>query len=50
MEDSALRALREQFYAHRSDLIKEFKEYDPNETGMHMIHSIFLDTDGEKEL
>ncbi|KAM5180757.1 serine/threonine-protein phosphatase with EF-hands 1 [Mantella aurantiaca] len=33
VEDSALRALREQFYAHRSDLIKAFNEYDPNGTG-----------------
>lgn len=32
-EDSAFRALREQFYAHRSDLIKAFKEYDPTGTG-----------------
>ncbi|XP_068122442.1 serine/threonine-protein phosphatase with EF-hands 1-like [Hyperolius riggenbachi] len=32
-EDSAVRALREQFYAHRSDLMKAFKEHDPNGTG-----------------
>ncbi|KAM3936355.1 serine/threonine-protein phosphatase with EF-hands 1 [Leptodactylus fuscus] len=33
VEDSALRALQEQFFAHRSDLIKAFKEYDPDDTG-----------------
>ncbi|KAM4046644.1 serine/threonine-protein phosphatase with EF-hands 1 [Anomaloglossus baeobatrachus] len=33
VEDSALRALQEQLFAHRSDLIKAFKEYDPDDTG-----------------
>ncbi|XP_071994045.1 serine/threonine-protein phosphatase with EF-hands 1 [Engystomops pustulosus] len=33
VEDSALRALQEQFFAHRSDLMKAFKEFDPNDTG-----------------
>ncbi|KAG9485713.1 hypothetical protein GDO78_008676 [Eleutherodactylus coqui] len=33
VEDSAVRALREQFFAHRSDLIKAFEEYDPDGTG-----------------
>ncbi|XP_077155237.1 serine/threonine-protein phosphatase with EF-hands 1 [Ranitomeya variabilis] len=33
VEDSALRALQEQFFAHRTDLIKAFKEYDPDDTG-----------------
>ncbi|XP_069801494.1 serine/threonine-protein phosphatase with EF-hands 1 isoform X4 [Dendropsophus ebraccatus] len=33
VEDSALRALQEQFFAHRSDLIEAFREYDPDGTG-----------------
>ncbi|XP_026211636.1 serine/threonine-protein phosphatase with EF-hands 2 [Anabas testudineus] len=33
-ERSALRALRKQLYAHKSDLISAFQEFDPNNTGM----------------
>ncbi|XP_056414739.1 serine/threonine-protein phosphatase with EF-hands 1 [Hyla sarda] len=33
VEDSALRALQEQFFAHHSDLMKAFKEHDPDGTG-----------------
>ncbi|XP_073422169.1 serine/threonine-protein phosphatase with EF-hands 1 [Dendrobates tinctorius] len=33
VEDSALRALQEQFFAHRTDLIKAFKGHDPDDTG-----------------
>nr|DBA34125.1 TPA: hypothetical protein GDO54_001722 [Pyxicephalus adspersus] len=33
VEDSAFRSLRERFYAHRSDLINEFQQYDLNGTG-----------------
>ncbi|XP_029941416.1 serine/threonine-protein phosphatase with EF-hands 2 [Salarias fasciatus] len=33
-ERSALRALREQLFVHRSDLISAFQELDPNNTGM----------------
>ncbi|XP_075052628.1 serine/threonine-protein phosphatase with EF-hands 1 [Mixophyes fleayi] len=33
VEDSALRALREQFYTHRSDLMKAFNEYDSKGKG-----------------
>lgn len=32
-ERSALRALRKQLYAHKSDLISAFQEFDPNNTG-----------------
>lgn len=38
VEDSALRALREQFFAHRSDLIEAFKECDPDGTGKENGH------------
>ncbi|KAM4795691.1 serine/threonine-protein phosphatase with EF-hands 1 [Rhinophrynus dorsalis] len=37
VEDSALRALREKIYAHRSDLIKAFKKYDQKGTGIISI-------------
>ncbi|XP_044143593.1 serine/threonine-protein phosphatase with EF-hands 1 [Bufo gargarizans] len=37
-EDSALRALQEQFFAHRSDLMKAFKECDPDGTGKISIN------------
>ncbi|XP_053561239.1 serine/threonine-protein phosphatase with EF-hands 1 [Bombina bombina] len=33
VEDSAMRALREKCYAHRSDLMKAFKVFDKEETG-----------------
>ncbi|KAM9337909.1 serine/threonine-protein phosphatase with EF-hands 2 [Symphorus nematophorus] len=33
-ERSALRALREQLFVHKSDLISAFQEFDPNNTGM----------------
>ncbi|KAI5612773.1 serine/threonine-protein phosphatase with EF-hands 2-like isoform X2, partial [Silurus asotus] len=33
-ERSALRALREQLFAHMSDLISAFQEYDPGHTGV----------------
>ncbi|XP_035292057.1 serine/threonine-protein phosphatase with EF-hands 2 [Anguilla anguilla] len=33
-EHSALRVLREQLIAHRSDLIREFQEYDPENRGV----------------
>ncbi|XP_040915368.1 serine/threonine-protein phosphatase with EF-hands 2-like [Toxotes jaculatrix] len=33
-ERSALRALREQLFVHKSDLIRAFQEFDPNNTGM----------------
>ncbi|KAL7854193.1 hypothetical protein AOLI_G00210370 [Acnodon oligacanthus] len=33
-ERSALRALREQLFAHKSDLISAFEEYDPEHTGV----------------
>uniref|UniRef100_A0A665UG41 Serine/threonine-protein phosphatase n=1 Tax=Echeneis naucrates TaxID=173247 RepID=A0A665UG41_ECHNA len=33
-ERSALRALREQLFVHKSDLIIAFQEFDPNNTGM----------------
>uniref|UniRef100_A0A8C5M2D7 Serine/threonine-protein phosphatase n=1 Tax=Leptobrachium leishanense TaxID=445787 RepID=A0A8C5M2D7_9ANUR len=33
IEDSAFRALQEKIYAHRSDLMKAFKEHDHKETG-----------------
>ncbi|KAM4634566.1 serine/threonine-protein phosphatase with EF-hands 2 [Polymixia lowei] len=33
-EQSALRALRQQLFAHKSDLIGAFQEYDPKNTGM----------------
>ncbi|KAG8450594.1 hypothetical protein GDO86_003025 [Hymenochirus boettgeri] len=33
VEDTALKALREKIYAHRSELINEFKLYDKKETG-----------------
>ncbi|XP_034997516.2 serine/threonine-protein phosphatase with EF-hands 2-like [Hippoglossus stenolepis] len=33
-ERSALRALREQLFVHKSDLISGFQEFDPNNTGM----------------
>ncbi|XP_030623806.1 serine/threonine-protein phosphatase with EF-hands 2 [Chanos chanos] len=33
-ERSALRALREQLFAHKSDLISAFQMYDPEHTGM----------------
>ncbi|XP_008291973.1 serine/threonine-protein phosphatase with EF-hands 2 [Stegastes partitus] len=33
-ERSALRALRETLFVHKSDLISAFKEFDPNNTGM----------------
>ncbi|AWP15421.1 putative serine/threonine-protein phosphatase with EF-hands 2-like [Scophthalmus maximus] len=32
-ERSALRALREQLFVHKSDLISAFQEFDPNNTG-----------------
>lgn len=32
-ERSALRALREQLFAHKSDLISAFQQYDPDNTG-----------------
>lgn len=32
-ERSALRALSEQLYVHKSDLISAFQEFDPNNTG-----------------
>ena len=32
-ERSALRALREQLFAHKSDLISAFQKYDPDNTG-----------------
>ena len=33
-ERSALRALREQLFVHKSDLIRAFQEFDPNKTGI----------------
>ncbi|XP_036834942.1 serine/threonine-protein phosphatase with EF-hands 2 [Oncorhynchus mykiss] len=33
-ERSALRALREKLFAHKSDLISSFQEYDPENTGL----------------
>uniref|UniRef100_A0AAY4ESQ5 Serine/threonine-protein phosphatase with EF-hands n=1 Tax=Denticeps clupeoides TaxID=299321 RepID=A0AAY4ESQ5_9TELE len=33
-ERSALRALREQLFAHKSDLISAFQEFDPEQTGL----------------
>ncbi|XP_062290399.1 serine/threonine-protein phosphatase with EF-hands 2-like [Scomber scombrus] len=33
-ERSALQALREQLFVHKSDLISAFQEFDPNNTGM----------------
>ncbi|XP_061589667.1 serine/threonine-protein phosphatase with EF-hands 2-like isoform X1 [Cololabis saira] len=33
-ERSALRALREQLFVHKSDLIRTFQEHDPNNTGL----------------
>ncbi|XP_062414879.1 serine/threonine-protein phosphatase with EF-hands 2-like [Pungitius pungitius] len=33
-ERSALRALREQLFVHRSDLIGAFREFDPNDKGL----------------
>ncbi|XP_056260313.1 serine/threonine-protein phosphatase with EF-hands 2-like [Seriola aureovittata] len=33
-ERSALRALREQLFVHKSDLISAFQEFDPNNTGL----------------
>ncbi|XP_048115901.1 serine/threonine-protein phosphatase with EF-hands 2-like [Alosa alosa] len=33
-ERSALRALREQFFAHKSDLMSVFQQYDPDNTGL----------------
>ncbi|XP_053313388.1 serine/threonine-protein phosphatase with EF-hands 1 [Spea bombifrons] len=33
VEDSALKALQEKIYAHKTDLIKAFKEHDPKGTG-----------------
>ncbi|XP_062410346.1 serine/threonine-protein phosphatase with EF-hands 2-like [Sardina pilchardus] len=33
-ERSALRALREQFFAHKSDLMCVFQQYDPDNTGL----------------
>ncbi|XP_075706901.1 serine/threonine-protein phosphatase with EF-hands 1 [Rhinoderma darwinii] len=38
VEDSALRALKEQFFAHRSDLMKAFRECDPGDTGRISIN------------
>lgn len=32
-ERSALRALREQLFVHKSDLISAFQEFDPHNTG-----------------
>lgn len=32
-ERSALRALREQLFVHKSDLISAFQEFDPNNKG-----------------
>lgn len=37
-ERSALRALREQLFAHRSDLITAFRDYDINDTGTTQRH------------
>ncbi|XP_031716230.1 serine/threonine-protein phosphatase with EF-hands 2 [Anarrhichthys ocellatus] len=34
IERSALRALREQLFVHKSDLISAFQEFDPNNKGM----------------
>uniref|UniRef100_A0A8C5EDX3 Serine/threonine-protein phosphatase with EF-hands n=1 Tax=Gouania willdenowi TaxID=441366 RepID=A0A8C5EDX3_GOUWI len=34
VERSALRALRERLFVHKSDLISAFQEFDPNSTGM----------------
>ncbi|XP_073333657.1 serine/threonine-protein phosphatase with EF-hands 2-like [Pagrus major] len=33
-ERSAIRALREQLFVHKSDLISAFREFDPNNTGL----------------
>ncbi|XP_037835488.1 serine/threonine-protein phosphatase with EF-hands 2 isoform X1 [Kryptolebias marmoratus] len=33
-ERSALQALKQQLFVHKSDLISAFKEFDPNKTGM----------------
>ena len=33
VEESALRALREKFFAHSSDLLVEFKKHDKDDTG-----------------
>ena len=33
-ERSALRALREQLFAHKSTLVSAFQEYDPDNTGI----------------
>lgn len=33
-ERSALRALKEQLFVHKSDLMSAFQEFDPNNTGM----------------
>uniref|UniRef100_A0A8D1BI36 Serine/threonine-protein phosphatase with EF-hands n=2 Tax=Sus scrofa TaxID=9823 RepID=A0A8D1BI36_PIG len=34
VEESALRALREKFFAHSSDLLVEFKKHDKDDTGL----------------
>lgn len=35
-ERSAMRALREQLFVHKSDLMSAFQEFDPNDTGRDM--------------
>lgn len=37
-ERSALKVLREQLFAHKSDLIGAFKKFDRNNTGATRVH------------
>lgn len=50
-ERSALRALREQLFVHRSDLIAAFQEFDLNNTGIfENLYNIYKHTHVYKEL
>ncbi|XP_055328222.1 serine/threonine-protein phosphatase with EF-hands 2-like isoform X2 [Paramacrobiotus metropolitanus] len=38
MEEKAIKHLKEQFFAHKTELLEEFEHYDPGNTGMVKLH------------